>query len=59
MEEIDGHNVEEIEQTLKKKNDCGKPRLIISHTIKGHGVSFMEGFLFGITECPMKRNWNW
>lgn len=43
VEEIDGHNVEEIEQTLKKKNDCGKPRLIISHTIKGHGVSFMEG----------------
>ena len=36
-------NLKEIERVLCKKNDCQKPRLIISHTIKGHGISFMEG----------------
>lgn len=40
--EIDGHNLEEIERTLSESNPNGSPRLIISHTIKGHGVSFME-----------------
>ena len=43
VDEIDGHNLKEIERVLCKKNDCQKPRLIISHTIKGHGISFMEG----------------
>jgi len=43
VKEIDGHNFSEIEKTLSiipfKK---GKPSLIIAHTIKGKGVSFME-----------------
>ena len=41
--EIDGHNMEEIIQALDKTayiND--KPSLIVSNTIKGKGVSFME-----------------
>ena len=40
--EIDGHNLKEIENALVTKPGNGKPKLIISHTIKGHGVSFME-----------------
>lgn len=36
--EIDGHNFEEIEESLK----LNPPRVIIAHTIKGKGVSFME-----------------
>ena len=43
VEEINGHDLNEIETTLKRNNKFEKPRLIISHTIKGNGVSFMEG----------------
>ena len=43
VDEVDGHNLEEIEKILCKKNNFQKPRLIISHTIKGHGISFVEG----------------
>ncbi len=42
--EIDGHNFDEIETALKNaKGTKGKPTMIIAHTIKGKGVSFMEG----------------
>lgn len=41
--EVDGHNIEEMISTLKKvpfKKD--KPSVIIAHTVKGKGVSYME-----------------
>ncbi|GGI46218.1 transketolase [Paenibacillus marchantiophytorum] len=38
--EIDGHNHEAIEQGLNHK--ALKPKVIIAHTIKGKGVSYME-----------------
>ncbi len=41
--EIDGHNMDEIEQALKYKSD--KPIAIIANTVKGKGVSFMENKL--------------
>ncbi len=42
--EIDGHNFEEIEKALTESApEEGKPRVIIARTIKGKGVSFMEG----------------
>ena len=41
--EIDGHNVGEILEALDMAaNVRGKPCIIIAHTIKGKGVSFME-----------------
>ena len=44
---IDGNNIEEIvkavEWALKVK---GKPQMIISHTVKGKGVSYMENVPF-------------
>ena len=41
--EIDGHNVVEIEEAFQQANAfMGKPTVIIAHTIKGKGVSFME-----------------
>ncbi|GJL78212.1 MAG: transketolase [Nitrospinaceae bacterium] len=40
---IDGHNMQEIIQTLKIPPHAEKPRVIIADTIKGKGVSFMEG----------------
>ncbi|XRO76152.1 transketolase [Methanocaldococcus sp. 10A] len=42
--EIDGHNFEEIINTVEKAKSLknGKPKMIIAYTIKGKGVSFME-----------------
>lgn len=43
VDEMDGHNMEDIVVklgTARRRN--GKPSVIIAHTIKGKGVSFME-----------------
>ena len=40
--EIDGHNFQEIYDTVIKAQDSDKPFVIIANTIKGKGVSFME-----------------
>ncbi len=43
VQEIDGHNFEQILGALDKTRAmAGKPHLIIAHTVKGKGVSFME-----------------
>jgi len=41
VSEIDGHDCDEIKRELKNF-EINKPRLIIAHTIKGRGVSYME-----------------
>ncbi len=41
--EIDGHDLRQIIDALEKaKTVKGKPTVIIAHTVKGKGVSFME-----------------
>lgn len=41
--EVDGHNFEALENAYKQaRNTKGQPTLILAHTIKGKGVSFME-----------------
>lgn len=41
--EIDGHNLKQILAAYEEaKVTKGKPTIIIAHTIKGKGVSFME-----------------
>jgi transketolase len=43
--EIDGHDIEQILQAFYKArwiNRIGKPTIIIAHTVKGKGVSWME-----------------
>ena len=41
--EIDGHNYKQIFEALSEADKVkGKPTIIIAHTIKGKGVSFME-----------------
>lgn len=40
---INGHDFEEIQQALTQaRNTLGRPTMILAHTIKGKGVSFME-----------------
>ncbi|KAA0006731.1 MAG: transketolase [Thermoplasmata archaeon] len=43
--EIDGHDIEEILNVFHEIKHNEKPTMIIAHTIKGKGVSFMEGTL--------------
>lgn len=41
--ETDGHDVAKIEEAFVRAKECrGKPTVIIAHTVKGKGVSFME-----------------
>jgi len=41
--EIDGHDFDQIDRAIEEaKATKGRPTLIIAHTIKGKGVSFME-----------------
>ena len=41
-DDVDGHDVDKVAQTLKQPNAPGMPRLVIAHTVKGKGVSIME-----------------
>lgn len=51
--EIDGHNVKEILQALDEaKGITNMPTVIIAHTTKGKGVSFMENKSTWHGKCP-------
>ena len=53
VHEIDGHNVEEIQEALSQLPfEKGKPSCVIAHTIKGKGVSFMENKLLWHYRSP-------
>ncbi|OMF50129.1 transketolase [Paenibacillus peoriae] len=41
--EVDGHDIGAVYDALVNPNLSDKPRVIIANTIKGKGVSFMEG----------------
>lgn len=42
--EVDGHNRQELKKILPQQS-TNKPTLVIAHTTKGKGVSFMEGVI--------------
>jgi len=45
--EVDGHDMEDILDVLDEaQHPDGRPVVVIAHTIKGKGVSFMEGHYF-------------
>lgn len=51
--EADGHNTYELKQVLSNiPLTPNKPSVVISHTIKGKGVSFMENNLLWHYRCP-------
>lgn len=41
--EVDGHDIGAIYDVLCKSNKSGNPLVVVANTIKGKGVSFMEG----------------
>jgi transketolase len=44
VKDVDGHNLQELETALNSGPfEKGKPNFIIAHTIKGKGISYMEG----------------
>jgi transketolase len=43
---VDGHDLAELSSAFEQaKSNQGKPTMIVAHTIKGHGISFMEGVI--------------
>ena len=56
VKETNGHNYSEIEKSLSSLPfEKGKPSIIIAHTIKGKGVSFMENRLEWHYKAPTKE----
>jgi len=51
--EIDGHNIDEIQNAFSLfHNEPDRPTVIIANTVKGKGVSFMEGKLLWHYRSP-------
>ena len=40
--EVDGHNISELSEILKKISEVGRPKTIVAQTVKGKGIGFME-----------------
>lgn len=55
--EIDGHDIEEVLTAFEKaKTAKNRPTVIIAHTIKGRGVSFMENQVGWHGKAPTKED---
>lgn len=50
-----GHDIDEITEVLSRPNALGKPRVVIAHTVKGKGVSFIENKPDWHFKMPYKR----
>jgi transketolase len=56
VREIDGHDCDQIQSTLASiPFEPDKPSVIIAHTVKGKGVSFMENQLAWHYKSPNAR----
>jgi transketolase len=55
---IDGHDLDDIEDALKKVRAAksGRPQVIIAKTVKGKGVSFMENNIAWHGNAPKKED---
>lgn len=40
---VDGHDIDAVTAALKAEHTAGKPKFVCCETVKGKGVSFMEG----------------
>lgn len=56
VQEIDGHNFSQILSAIDKTRAImGRPHIIIAHTVKGKGVSFMENKVEWHGKAPTKE----
>ncbi len=59
VKHVDGHNLEELSQTLNSLPlENGKPSFIIAHTTKGKGISYMENVLKWHHGVPSKEQYD-
>ncbi|MFC2020239.1 transketolase [Chloroflexota bacterium] len=57
--EIDGHNMKEVLDSLDEASiSKGRPTVIVAHTVKGKGVSFMEGDAAWHGKAPTDDEYN-
>jgi transketolase len=42
VREIDGHDIGQIVAAFDAPRVAGKPRVLVAHTVKGKGITFME-----------------
>ena len=57
--EVNGHDHHALKNIfIKAQNLNGKPKVIIAHTIKGKGISFMEGKLLWHYKSPSEAQFN-
>lgn len=54
--DVCGHNIEELEKSLKRGSD--RTKALIAHTIKGNGVSYMENELKWHYKSPTSEELN-
>ena len=52
VEVADGNDIESVLAALSEPTEPGKPKAILSHTVKGKGVSFMEGEVGLLVKAP-------
>ena len=50
--EVDGHDTNLLQDSFSKIEKNSKPTVMIAHTIKGKGVSFMENTVLWHYRCP-------
>ena len=58
VQEIDGHNFDEIIESINNAKKQNKPSIIIANTIKGKGVSFMENKSSWHGKAPNKEQYD-
>ena len=57
--EVDGHDIEAVAKTLNHvRHTAGKPIVVVAHTVKGKGVSFMEGDFRWHSRIPTSEELN-
>ncbi len=55
VEDVDGHNIDDLAKILVKQNIEKTPRLVIAHTVKGKGISIMENNPVWHFKLPNKK----
>ena len=55
---IDGHDINEIYESIEKAKKAQKPAVIIANTVKGKGVSFMENNAGWHGKAPNKEQFD-
>lgn len=58
VQEISGHNFDEIIDAINNSKNQDKPSMIIANTIKGKGISFMENNYMWHGKAPNEEEYN-